>query len=396
MDRIKTTTKYIFFLSIFALFYIYMKDLFLQFVKGTYASDFPQHIETATNGNAGYSLMHRLIKLCYMFDNPIVVLSNLMSILVIITGIGIFIYIKSIHIQDLGIEVIIIISVSLIFTSNIFIPGVFPHLYDHYTIVSQPWHNSTYILMRMCGVFVILLYFKISEYIKNGNPIPNGLNFCFLILLTLCNYSKPNFFLAFAPLAFFSVLYYFIKEKGKNIRPVLQFGLAVICSMPILIYQVNIVYDESEQSKIDISGENFFDYFIGNQEGNIFIYEFVNLFFPLFMLGIMVFLKYVKKQNDIDFFRIIQAFILFVISHMQQLLMIDDGPRRDAGNYAWGIYCFGLILFMVCITEWIKIYKNGVQKSKLIYMIGNIIYMIHIVCGIAYFVILHNETFYGV
>lgn len=368
--------------------------LFYCYINGIYLSDFPSHIATVLEGRAKYSLMHRLISLCYLLPYPDFVLSILMSLLILGTALGMWLYIvkrlnagtdfiQSDNIQIFKKMELGFIAVSLLFTSNIYIPILFPSLYCHYTKVSQPWHNSTYILMRFWSVFVIYTYFQIYEKLKkNEFKFYNGIWFC--ILLTLCNFSKPNFFLAFAPTVLIVLFLILFKEKGRNLRELISFGCIILLSMPILFYQMQIVYDEAEKSSIALSLECFQDYIYGIP-GKILVYEISNLCFPLFVGVVFLALKFVKHQN-IEFDRLAQGGLLFIIAHLQQLLMIDQGPRADAGNYAWGVYAYGMLLFMICITEWISAYKKKLFKGTAIFKVGLCIYALHILCGIIYFI----------
>ena len=43
------------------------------------------------------------------------------------------------------------------------------------------------------------------------------------------------------------------------------------------------------------------------------------------------------------------------------------------GNYAWGVYCAGMILFLVCISEWIFAYCDRQIKKYMCIYFGYII-----------------------
>lgn len=50
--------------------------------------------------------------------------------------------------------------------------------------------------------------------------------------------------------------------------------------------------------------------------------------------------------------------------------MIDEGHRMYDGNYAWGVYCAGMILFLVCISEWIFAYCDRQIKNICVFILG--------------------------
>lgn len=307
-----------------------------------------------------------------------------MVAIIVITVLGIYKYIR--HRTNMPLYCSFLALV-LIFTSNIYIPSLFPHFYNHYTKVSQPWHNSTFLLMRAFSVWVIYYFFKIYDEIKDNNKISLVNAVCFFLSLSLCNFSKPNFILAFAPASILVFVYLLIGDK-KRFKALFEWGVLYLLSLPCIIYMMNIVYDEAENSKVAISSENFVDYVLSN---DILIYEISNLLFPLFVVVVFAIIHSKNRNFSID--RIVIGSIIFVISHIQQLLMIDDGPRKDAGNYAWGVYGIGLILFMIFITEWLRAYRCKFLSKK-IFVIGVTIFVLHVISGIVYFVLLSQGRTY--
>lgn len=366
--------------------------LFYKYITGEQDSDFTVHITTVLQGRSGYSLMHKLIEICGKLPYFNYSLSLLMSLIIIATIIGVRKYIdKNIDFRGDGKFsnlAITLVSVLTIFTSNIYIPFIFPHLYNHYTKVSQPWHNSTFILMRFFSVFVVYYFFKIYDEIKGNEKISKYDAILFWLSLNLCNYSKPNFFLAFAPISIIVFMYLLVTNR-RRFKELVKWGILYILTVPIIIYMVSIVYDEESQSSIAFSTENFADYVIN---GKFLIYEFSNLLFPVFVTLLFLYIKF-KNKNKIDLDRIIIAFGMYIISHLQQLLMIDDGPRKADGNYAWGVYGMGMILFMVCITELFRAYNTGIIKKNA-YLTGMLLFLCHVLCGCVYFILLLTGKYY--
>ena len=109
--------------------------------------------------------------------------------------------------------------------------------------------------MRFFSMWVILLFFNIYENVENNKfSIRDGIIFC--VLLSLCNYSKPNFFLAFAPASFFIFICLFIRFRGKNFASIFKWGMCYLFSIPCMFYMVSVVYDKSENSQVAFSSEN--------------------------------------------------------------------------------------------------------------------------------------------
>ena len=118
-----------------------------------------------------------------------------MSLIVAGTVVGIYAIIGNYLQGTISKSCIWLVSVMLLFISNIPIPDVFPHIYDaSFVSVTQPWHNSTYILMSFFGIWVLYYYFRIIKSVKSCEKIALKDTVIFWIILSLCNYSKPNFF----------------------------------------------------------------------------------------------------------------------------------------------------------------------------------------------------------
>ena len=357
--------------------------LYLHYVNGEYGSDFLVHIRTVESGEPGYSLVHKLFGLCYRFPDPHKMISILMTVMIILTFVGISIY----CIRRTNAKVTdctsYLVALGILFTSNIYIPILFPHLYNHYTTVSQPWHNSTYICMRLFSVFVLILYFEIYDKIKFGKfPIGQGVLFC--VVLTLCNSAKPNFILAFAPMALITFVYLWAREKGRNTPNLIKWGVCFLVSLPIIYYMARIVYEDdgNSSSSLFISPDELTDFFAGDN-GSFIIYEITNLLFPLFVLVVFIIL-FRKRRVEIN--RLVQGWIMYIIAHMEQLLIVDGGARASDGNYAWGVFNVGMLLTLICITEWIRAYKKGQIHNKFLFSAGFVLFVLQSVCGIIYFV----------
>lgn len=371
----------------FAGLYISSYRMFHNYISGVYESDFLAHINTAVSDNPGYSLMHILIEICYKFPKSELILSLVMNSIIFGTYWGMYRYLSGRNEGVNSKEMIAIIATSLLFTSNIYLPVVFEHFYNHYTTVSQPWHNSTYILMRLFSVWVIFLFFIIYEELTEENKISKKNAILFWLVLSLCNFAKPNFFLAFAPASLCVFLILLVKNRNY-IFNLLKWGCCYLLSMPILYYMVRVVYEKSENSQIAFCSQNFLDYLFGHAgvgvyHGQFIILEISNLLFPFFVIATLVFLKI--KGKKIYLYRVMFGMLLFCVAHLEQLLMIETGPRAQHGNYAWGVYCAGMILYMICIEEWIKTYHIG-EIQKKYYLIGFGLFAMHIFCGIVYYI----------
>lgn len=51
----------------------------------------------------------------------------------------------------------IALSAGALFIASIYVLGIFPHFYNE-ALATQPWHNATYLLMRLFGALVMGVY----------------------------------------------------------------------------------------------------------------------------------------------------------------------------------------------------------------------------------------------
>lgn len=359
---------------VFALFAL----LFFMCIKGVINSDFLSHIDGALYGNwKVYSLVHLIIKIIYKFPHPNVLFALLMAISMVVTSIGCYIFLK--EYTTISKNKGILISLALLFVCCIYVPDLFPHRYTLIlTNTTQPYHNTTYLLMRMFAVFCMLYFLKIYDQLNNENLKIKDC-FVFFIFLTFCNASKPSFFLGFAPIVLIVFIILLIKKKGKNFWDLFKAGCFILASMPVMLIQTMILYTPGEESSIVISLDWLKEYVLNS---NFFINEICNLLFPLFVFVLVIInRKKTTIKEELPRYYIIAS--MFVFSHLQQLTMTETGPRWWHGNYSWGVFVFGFFLFMESIVKLINMYKNKLISKK-IYIVGLTIFGLHILNGLIY------------
>lgn len=376
--------------ALYAVVFAMLCHLFFNHLRNNFVNDTAAHVETVLRGHAGYSLAHFVIGVCCRLPFPRGVLSVVLASFSLGTALGMAVYLRSRAGARWSRPLLLFLGLALVFTGNLWLPRLFPHFYTHYTKVSQPWHNSTYLLMRFFSVPVLALYFKLFDQARrNAFAIRDGLLFC--AVLTLCNYAKPNFFLAFAPAALAVFAWLLVASRGKNAPALFKWGCCFILSAVCMVFMFRIVYEPGSHSSIAFSSENFVDYVFGNKgvggrRGQFWICEFSNLCFPLYVLASFVVLKLLGRA--VEFSRLLQGFLIFLFGHLEQLFLVEDGPRRSHGNYAWGVYGVGMLLFLVCLAEWLRAYDRKQLRNKWAFGIGLALFAAHILGGFVYFTIL--------
>lgn len=363
--------------------------LFYQYINGTYPSDFQAHINGAMEGKS-YSVMGVLIYVVNILFHTKIALPVLMSLFVGGTILLTAIFIKQI-LAELGIEkvemwYVIPIAAGSIFLCSLFIPKLWMFYYTSRTHITQPWHNSTYLLVRLLAVAVLCVYFKIEK--EYTYRVSNKDLTVFTILLVLANASKPNFVLAFAPMMLVFLIIDFIKTKGKSFVNAFKFGMCVLISLVVLIVQAKILYVDSTDSGISLTLDKFYNQFMNM---DVFVMIFSNLAFPILVTATMLLCKQKEKSS----LRVLlQAWSMYFFSRLQGVFLTETGGRAADGNFSWGGYLFGYILYVICISEWIAAKKNKIINSKPLYYGGLVIYGLNILTGIMYFIYLCKGYYY--
>lgn len=359
------------FVTSFILFYRYIFDL--------RTSDFPAHIKNALNGK-GYSIAHILFILCYRITGTKMSIVVLMSLITVLTAAACAVFMKKLlKLMDVDMDLfsLIPVSVSSVFISKLCIPEWSPLYYDD-AFSTQPWHNSTYIMMRLFGICVLAVFFTMQkEYDKKI-----GVKDCvlFTIFLILVNLSKPNFIIAFSPIMLIMLICDFIRSKGKTFKNAFFFGCCVLISCFVLLYQYKIVFPSDGNDKMMISIANGVSFI--TKDFKFVLYLILNFLFPLYV-SYQVFRN--RNEFDRNSLRIFnEAWAMMLLSFLEYLFVVESGSRAADGNFEWGLSFFAYILFMVCVCFLIRLKKAG-RISEAQFSTAKNIYSAHVLFGIFYF-----------
>ena len=157
---------------------------------GNYQSDLPLHISAGIKGES-YSFLIKLVGIIATnvgnegvaaFESGMVVLT--------------WYFAKRLIDRISGFQSVISIyaSLGLIFLTNIHL-SIFDYYYSE-RVVSQPWHNITYIGMRLFAVLTIGCFIDLY---KNYMSKILWKNYCFVLFFLLISACvKPNFFISFS------------------------------------------------------------------------------------------------------------------------------------------------------------------------------------------------------
>lgn len=200
--------------------------------EGMYHSDLPAHIASGVE-ERGYSFLEILYKyLCHAGIGS----KAIPLLLMCLTLAAIYLSYRLItQMYPKGNAVAMHL---LAFAANLEMPLYLSFIHPKRNMGLQTgsmWHNDTYLGMRVFGLLVLLLYFKHQETYKESFKGKQWIGFA--AALFMANFMKPNFLLSFAPVMGILLLRDLIQSRGKEIKAIFWFGLAVIPSLFILIFQ---------------------------------------------------------------------------------------------------------------------------------------------------------------
>lgn len=267
-----------------------------------------------------------------------------------------------------------IIASPLIFLSSIFFPYLHMHFYKG-SYITQPWHNATYIMMRLFALTAVALFLKIrSHYLESGIRLKEWI--LFLLSLALANASKPNFFIFFAPAMLVILIYDFIKTKAKKLLVIVEFGIPVLISAPVLLLQFSNVYGEGNSaqnpSKMYFTVSKFIDMVTSVEVLN---YIFFSLLFILAVTAVCIIKKSVNQS-------LIFGWIMFFFAYVEKWFIFETGYRAQHGNFGWGIYAAGLMLTIICVARLLSVRE---RISERLFNAIACVLIVMVISGLPYF-----------
>ena len=356
--------------------------LFYRYIFQLQTSDFIAHIERSLAGR-GYSINLILFPLFYKLGNSYLPIVFLMSALIVLTVISTAWFLKKIAQligEDYDLSSLILFSASLLFICKLCIPEWSPYFYKT-SLSTQPWHNSTYIEMRLFGTLTLMMYFIIrKDYLKK---IEWKKLLLFFVFLFLTNMSKPNFVLCFAPIMLVVLIYDFISSKGKSFKNAFCFGFVVLIACIILLFQYKAMYPGDGSSSIVISLEHAIAYVFSDKKFPL--YYLLNFCFPLYVT--FLFFKNRKKMSVFENKMMLEIWMMNLFSLLVSMFVTETGKRANDGNYEWANAYFAYILFGAAMIVLKKMKKDGLISERE-YVSAQNIYVLHVVLGIFYFLLL--------
>lgn len=354
---------------------------------GNHVSDLPAHIRFGIEGR-GYSLLYIIIgvlartfgyEAVCVFESVLVVLTWYCAVRLIEKVSG-FYSIVSLY-----------VSLGLIFLTTINLPGIYGFYYTG-SIITQPWHNITYIAMRLFAVLTVSCFIDLYKNYPGCVRLRDYALVSIFLFLSAC--MKPNFLVSFSLALLIVLIVDFAKDRRRweNLRNYVIIGSTVFPSLAVLYLQSRILYPQGIGGGEETSGLAlaWFPGFFSQGVGTTVLKLILCLAFPVIVLAMN------KGGSRMDRFIVLLYLVSFAIVN----LLHETGPRQNHGNFYWCIYGAGYLLFLISASLFLKNWREGFpegRKSALVYKIScAALFACHVISGLFYFNLLLRGSGYGI
>ena len=355
-----------------------------------FESDLPAHISMALEDDWFYSLMGLLIKVFYSTS----IGAYLTAIFIAAAEVGAILVAYLLLMELTGKFYTKSMALCFALAANIIMPFYLEiagkQRYIGYQSPSV-WHNSTYSLVKLLGIFTLWYFFKLRDKYLEGLKVGEWLIFAGLLIL--CNAAKPSFCFAFDFAMLAVLIIDLIKKDQKSrtdrLKKIIIFGLSVIPSLAVILWQNAVLFGDDTGNGITINP----GYALAMRGDHPKVTFILSIAFPLFIL----FWNFKDLKWD-KRYRFMWG--LWLASFLEVFFLAEKGARALDSNFFWG---YSLGIFCINVISMIKLVENmknteGIYESGLIRTIvtsgGTVCLSYQIYCGIYFFIKLLGGTTY--
>ncbi|MBP1585634.1 MAG: hypothetical protein ILP17_08085 [Lachnospiraceae bacterium] len=285
---------------------------------------------------------------------------------------------------------ILLVTFSVFFVSMLYapegyyIPGIPLRNLGVYS--ANPYYNQTYLAARGFAIVAFFLFAHILTYYEKHTDIKEYVAFSvFLLLATL---TKPSFTLVLVSAAAVHMIVKLIMSRGKNLKGFINLLLTAVPTFITLMIQFGGVFGADSHA----GSEGGIGIGIGKAwhvyTNNIVIAVMLACAFP----GLMMLLNF-KRFRDHAVFRL--SWEIMMAGFLEFLLLYEKGDRFTHNNFAWG-YMYGILF--VFISGTLLLIENTVRKKQAFpaLVLEWCVYLMHLVCGVAFFKMLYLGGYFYV
>lgn len=201
------------------------------------------------------------------------------------------------------------------------------------------WHNSTYTVMRLIVLWVLLLYLDICI----TKDLSAKKLTVFSLVLALSTAVKPSFFVVFAPVMALELLWDWLKNKNKFSNVFFK-GITVVPSVIVILLQSVVLFGSDTGNGYAISPFTALSQRGDHPKATLIL----SIVFPLLVL--IGHIKDVFKDRMYSF-----SLLIWLVGFLEVFLFTETGTRGGDGNFFWG---YSISLFVVFIQSLIIVLRD--------------------------------------
>lgn len=355
------------------------------------SSDMLAYLLTIQGVESGYSfpypIMFLIAKVFYAFTPVEVALSFTVALLNGATFLLIYYYMNQYVPNTKHAWGKVFLSCLVLFYAMLFIPQhALPGVPFRYVGVfsPNPFHNATYLAARPFSVLSFFTFVALYEDYKERFDLKKGC--AFAISLLLSTMTKPSFTIVFCGAVGLRLLFDLCKSRFCIWKRSFFVGAMFIPTFLDLLYQYSGVF-----TGIDSTGEEAgigigFLTAWGEICTNVPLAIILPIAFP-----IVVLLFHATDIKSNKLYRL--AWEVYGMGLLMFMVLYEKGFRIYHMNFSWG-YMIGMFLLVV-VSVMLLLKDTYQHKIGIRLLIQWGIFMLHLACGILYFIsILRGESYY--
>ncbi len=370
------------------LVYLHYNQILFE-VGGPFEADTPYHIKMAVEDKFYYSFTAFLYMFLYKLPFADLLTAIFLSLCEVATVFGTYLLLNELwkkYEVKVGTAVTLLGATALNFVMAFYVKAANARHYIGYQNASI-WHNSTYICMKLLGVFVLWYFIKLLDVYKVKLSIKQWL--IFTVLVAVSTGVKPSFLLVFAPVMAIMLLVDWI--RGTKFSRVFVFGLSVVPSLVIILWQNIVLFGSDTGNGFEIRPF----YTLAQRSDNPKIALVLSVLFP----AIVGFFHIKDVWKDKLY---LGSLLIWAFGFLEVFLFAESGTRSKDGNFMWGYSIALFVLFLISFVRWLRDCKNKefLGKFKLLrygYLaIAGSVFAYHFISGIWFFgILLTGATYFA-
>lgn len=370
------------------LVYLHYNQILFE-VGGPFEADTPYHIKMAVEDKFYYSFTAFVYMFLYKLPFADLLTAIFLSLCEVATVFGTYLLLNELWKKyeiKVGAAVTLLGATALNFVMAFYVKAANARHYIGYQNASI-WHNSTYICMKLLGVFVLWYFIKLLDVYKVKLSIKQWI--IFTVLVAVSTGVKPSFLLVFAPVMAIMLLVDWI--RGTKFSRVFVFGLSVVPSLVIILWQNLVLFGSDTGNGFEIRPF----YTLAQRSDNPKIALVLSVLFP----AIVGFFHIKDVWKDKLY---LGSLFIWAVGFLEVFLFAESGTRSKDGNFMWGYSIALFVLFLISFVRWLRDCKNKefLGKFKLLrygYLaIAGCVFAYHFISGIWFFgILLTGATYFA-